>query len=59
MEWMEYIRKVGVAKVAETLGVTRQTVYNWLSGRFEIKRKEMKELIDMAGGELSFKDFYE
>ena len=39
---------ISVATVAETLGVSRQTVYSWFTGRFKPKSAEISRIDDLA-----------
>ena len=38
---------VSVAAVAEKLGVSRQTVYSWFTGRFKPKSSEVSRIEDL------------
>jgi hypothetical protein len=38
-------RRIPVTKVAETLGVTRQTIYSWFSGEYD-PAKSQREAVE-------------
>jgi len=39
---------ISVAMVAEKLGVSRQTVYSWFTGRFKPKSSEVSRIEDLV-----------
>ena len=56
--WKEYIRREGVAVIAEQVGVTRQCVYNWLNDVGTPNDDAKRKLVEVAEGELSIMDFF-
>jgi transcriptional regulator with XRE-family HTH domain len=46
----------GEAAVARLLGVTRQSVWNWLNGISTPRAKTIREIVDRADGEVGYAD---
>ena len=58
--WKEFIRGRGVAPVAEKLGISRQTLYNYLNDVSPTVPDDLKEkIVAMSNGELIIMDFFE
>ena len=57
--WKEFIKRVGVERVAAEIKVSRQTIYNYMDGSSEVPDKKKKELIKMSNGFLNIMDFFE
>ena len=43
-ELQEYLKGKSIAKAAKELGVSRQTIYNWLRGKHGLTLKNWKKL---------------
>ena len=56
--WKGFIRKRGITKTAKDLDISRQSVHSKLNDIAPLTKDEMKKLIVLAEGELSFPDFY-
>lgn len=41
---------ISVASAAQTLGVSRQTVYSWFTGRFKPRQNEVNHIEDLISG---------
>ena len=57
-DWKDWVRNKGVPAGAREMGLSRQAVYNWLSGNHDINRHHMKALIELSDNELSWDDFF-
>ncbi len=54
--WKHWIKDRGIIKTADDLGVTRQTIHNWLNGYSIPDRKKIK-LIKLSGYRFTLSDF--
>jgi len=57
--WKHWIKKRGVNKTAKDLGVTRQTIHNWLSDRIKVPEEKRIEIIKLSGYRFTMSDFSE
>lgn len=59
MKLKSYLRIYGipVAKMAEMLGMSRQTVYNIIHKRFSPQLETIKKIEEATGKKVTFKDF--
>ena len=59
MKLSEWLRQSGISvtKVAENLGVSRQTIYGWVNGDYLPRVKHLQRLYELSGGDVSLQDF--
>ena len=46
----------GPVKLAKALGLTRQAVYYWLSGKQSPRKTHMKQIIELSKNKLTYSD---
>lgn len=51
-----YIEQVSQTQLAELLGVTKQAVNHWATGRYRPSLPTMRRIIELSDGELSRED---
>lgn len=56
--WRTWIKQQGANKIASELGVSSETVRLWVKQDQNPKDKMKKKLVEMAGGEFGFADFF-
>ena len=59
MKLSEWLRQSGISvtKVADLLGVSRQTIYGWSKGEYLPRVKHLQRLYELSGGDVSLQDF--
>ena len=56
--WRKWIKMKGIRPTAEILGVSYETVRNWVSNNKKPKDSLKKRLVLLADGEFGYEDFY-
>lgn len=54
----KWVMTAGVSSLADQLGVTRQAVYHWVSGRAIPPPSRAVDIIRLSDGALGFQDLY-
>lgn len=54
VSFSEWIDEIGVDRLASQLGVVRSAVFHWKAGRHHPRTEQMKEIIRLSKGEMSF-----
>lgn len=56
MKLRKFIARIGVSKLAQELGTTKQRVHNWSTGNCKPNGKMALKILELSKGKLTAKD---